>query len=326
MKIFRHHDAVPPRRRGAVLALGTFDGFHRGHQAVVAAAGRLARAMGTSLGVMTTEPHPRLFFRPDQTPFLLSPFRAKAHYLERFGVDTLFVLGFDAKIAAMPAQDFVTDILIKGFGALHVVVGYDYSFGRGRAGDAALLAWMGKMEGLGVSIIDPVANGGAVFSSTAVRELLQAGKPQDAAALLGHWWTIEGHVQQGDQRGRTIGFPTANVPMDDYLRPHLGVYAVRARLDGPNGPIYQGVANIGRRPTFDKKDILMEVHLFDFAGDLYGRSMAVELADFIRGERKFDGLDALKAQIAADSQTARHWLASPEAAPERFALQPFDAG
>lgn len=324
MKIFRHHDGVPSRYRGSVLAMGTFDGFHRGHQAVVAKAGRLARAMGTTLAVMTTEPHPRLFFKPDQEPFLLTPFRAKAHHLEAFGVDTLFVLPFDRQLAAMAAQRFVTEVLLDGFGALHVVAGYDYSFGHGRAGNASLLAWMGVMEGFGVTVVEPVADDGVVYSSTAVRDLLRAGKPQAAASLLGHWWTIEGHVQPGDQRGRTIGFPTANLPLGDYLLPKLGVYAIRARLDGPGGPVFGGVANIGRRPTFDKKDVLLEAYLFDFEGDLYGRAMAVDIVAFLRGERKFDGLDALKAQIALDSQAARGALADPANAAGRFPTPRFD--
>ncbi|RME63431.1 MAG: bifunctional riboflavin kinase/FAD synthetase [Alphaproteobacteria bacterium] len=311
MKIFRHHDAVPSRYRGSVLTLGTFDGFHRGHQAVVATAGRIACEMGTILSVMTTEPHPRLFFRPDQEPFLLTPFRAKAHHMQAFGVDALYVLTFDAQLAAMTAQDFVIEVLMRGFGALHVVVGYDYSFGRGRAGDASLLAWMGAMEGFGVTIVEPVAAGGAVYSSTAVRRLLKAGKPREAATLLGHWWIIEGHVQAGDRRGRQIGFPTANIPLDGYLVPKLGVYAVRVRLGGLDGVVHEGVANIGRRPTFAKDEVLLEVYLFDFEGDLYGKPLAVEIVAFIRGERKFDGLEALQAQIATDTQAAHRALADP---------------
>ena len=326
MLIVRHLTEMPSAARGCVAALGSFDGFHRGHQTVIGEAGRLARHMGVPLAVITTEPHPRQFFQQGRPPFRLTPFRERSQLLETFGVDVLGVLSFDAGLAGMAAQDFVLDVLLDGFGALHLVAGFDYRFGKGRGGGVDVLRWMGEQEGFGVSVIEPVVVGvegaaGQVYSSTLVREALRAGQARRAAALLGHWWGISGRVVRGDQRGRTIGFPTANMELGDSLQPALGVYAVRAVLDenaGDAGRVIAGVANLGRRPTFDKHDVLLEVHLFDFDEALYDRHLRVELVGFIRPERKFDGLDALKAQIAEDAATARLLLADPENARDRL--------
>lgn len=311
MKIIRHYEQIPPGLRGAVYALGNFDGVHRGHQQVIGRAAKVAEELGVPLGVLVFEPHPQQFFFPDRPFFRLTPFRAKARLLERMGVDVLAALPFDERMSKMLAPEFVMDVLVNGLHAVHVVAGYDFRFGKGRGGDAATLRYMGEMEGFGTDIVDEVKNGGVTFSSTRIRELLGAGDPRGAAELLGHWWTVETHIQQGDQRGRTIGFPTANLPLEDHVEPALGVYAVRVEIeDGPHKGTYDGVANVGRRPTFNKQDVLLEAHIFDFAGDIYGAHAAVSFIEFIRPERKFDGLDSLKAQIAMDSEKAREILAS----------------
>ncbi|TNE62259.1 MAG: bifunctional riboflavin kinase/FAD synthetase [Alphaproteobacteria bacterium] len=322
MRLFRHINEVTTADRGSVVALGNFDGFHRGHQVVIGEAGRLAREMGLNLTVVVTEPHPVSFFAPGKPPFRLTPFRERLQLLEQFGVDQLLVLPFDKSLAAMSAQDFVQHVLLDGLGAMHVCVGYDYRFGKSRGGGTDVLAWMGEMEGFGLTVIRPVTVGlegyaGEVYSSTLVRQALQAGEARKAAALLGHWWSINGRVTEGDKRGRTIGFPTANVELGESLEPRLGVYAVRVHMEGDK-KIYQGVANVGRRPTFDKRDVRLEVHLFDFAGDIYGRHLRVELVAFLRPEQKFDGIDALKDQIARDCTVAKVVLAEPENARGRL--------
>ncbi|WP_417451876.1 bifunctional riboflavin kinase/FAD synthetase [Kordiimonas sp.] len=322
MRLYRHIDEVKTSGRGSVVALGNFDGFHRGHQVVIGEAGRLAREMGLNLTVMVTEPHPVSFFAPGKPAFRLTPFRERAQLLDDFGVDQLLVLPFDQGLAAMTAQDFVLDILVGGLGAKHVCVGYDYRFGKGRGGGTDVLGWMGEMEGFGLSVIRPVTVGlegyaGEIYSSTLVRQALQAGEARKAAALLGHWWSINGRVTEGDQRGRTIGFPTANVELGESLQPKLGVYAVRVHVEG-DPHTYAGVANVGLRPTFDKRDVLMEVHLFDFDENLYGQHMRVELVAFLRPEQKFSGLDALKQQIGKDCRTAKIVLAEPENASDRL--------
>ena len=313
MHLYRHISELETQSGdlsgGAVVALGNFDGLHRGHHVVIGEAGRIARAMGVPLVVVVTEPHPVTYFAPGAPAFRLTPFRERVQLLEQFGVDHLLVLPFDADLAGMSAQDFVVNILVSALHARHVCVGYDYRFGKGRGGGTDVLAWMGDEEGFGLTVVRPVRVGlegyaGQVCSSTLVRTALQAGEPRKAAALLGHWWTINGRVTKGDQRGRTIGFPTANVELGESLEPKLGVYAVRVQIEGDDG-WRDGVANIGRRPTFDKRDVLLEVHLFDFDADLYDLHVRVELVAFIREEKRFDGIDALKAQIAEDADVAR---------------------
>lgn len=317
MQILRHYADVPAVLRGGVYALGNFDGVHLGHQQVIAEARRVARALGVPLGVLVFEPHPRQFFFPDEPFFRLTPFRSKARILEKLGVDILAALPFDAAMAARLAPDFVHDVLVNGLHAVHVVAGYDFRFGKGRGGDVGVLSYMSAMEGFGVSVVEEVALDGEAYSSTRIRDLLTRGDPRGAARLLGRWWTVETHVRTGDRRGRTIGFPTANLALEDHVEPALGVYAVKIEIeDGPHKGIYDGVANLGRRPTFDKKDVLLEVHIFDFEGDIYGHHAAVSFIDYLRPERKFDGLDALKAQIAKDSARARALLA---ATPAEFA-------
>lgn len=321
MRIFRHYRTIPDAQRGAVVALGNFDGVHRGHQALIAEARCHADALGVPLGVIAFEPHPQEFFHPDQAAFRLTPFRIKARLLAEQGVDILYALSFDAALAAMRAQDFVTTVLVEGLGVCCVVVGADFCFGKGRSGDATLLAYMGEMEGFAVRAFTPLAIGrdgmAGKISSTRIRELLKAGEPGEAARLLGHWFSIESHVEHGDKRGRVIGFPTINMRWEGSLAPRFGVYAVRARtLDGEGaGTVYDGVANFGIRPMFEIPEPLLETYLFDFSGDLYGRHMAVELVEFLRAEGKYDSLDTLKAQIASDIAAARAALARAGHAP-----------
>lgn len=313
MKIFRHYENLPDDVKGSVIVLGNFDGFHKGHQTVMGRAGKLARDMKTTLSALVVEPHPRSYFNPGQDDFRLTSFRTKTHLLEQFGVDTLFVLPFDEKLSHMLAQDFVADILQKSLGILHVFVGYDYRFGAGRGGNAHVLQQMGHMEQFGVTVVEKIMEGDHIYSSTNIRDTLRMGDVRRSADRLGHWWHVEGHVLKGDQRGRTIDFPTANLSLEGYIKPKLGVYAVRAIIpSGPAAGIWNGVANVGRRPTFDKEDLLLEVHIFDFDHDIYEVPIKVEFVDFIRPEQKFDGLDALKEQIEKDSLIAKQIHDNPQ--------------
>ena len=317
MRFFRHYAGIPGDARGGVVAVGNFDGVHCGHQVVLGGAREAARAAGVPLGVLTFEPHPRRFFQPDTPPFRLTPLRIKARHLAAFGVDVLYVLQFDGGLSRLSAADFVRDVLVDGLGAARVVVGADFCFGRQRQGNADYLRAQGDELGFGVDVVAPVADdGGAVYSSSAIRKHLREGRPGEAADLLGHLWEIEGRVLTGDQRGRTIGFATANVALGDYVPPARGVYAVCAGVDaGDDTEWLDGVANFGVRPTVDGTTLLLEVHLFDFDGDLYGRHLRVALVDYIRAEQKFAGLEALKAQISADGERARACLAVATRAP-----------
>ncbi len=311
MKIFRHYENLPDEVKGSIIVLGNFDGFHKGHQTVVGRAGKMAREMNASLSVLVLEPHPRSYFNPGQDDFRLTSFRTKTHLLENFGVDTLFVLPFDKKLSHRTAQEFVTEILLDGLEVLHVFVGYDYRFGAGRGGSASLLQQMGCMEQFGVSVVEKIMEGDHIYSSTNIRDSLRAGDVRRSADRLGHWWHVEGHVLRGDQRGRTINFPTANLSMEGYIKPRLGVYAVRVMIDsGPAMGTWNGVANVGKRPTFNKDDLVLEAHIFDFDYDIYEVQVRVEFVDFIREERKFEGLDALKVQIEKDSIIAQEILSN----------------
>ncbi|WP_374440187.1 bifunctional riboflavin kinase/FAD synthetase [Stella sp.] len=312
MRIIRHWDERAARV-GAVVALGNFDGVHRGHRAVIETAARIARSLRAPAGVLTFEPHPRQLFRPGDPPFRLTPFRIKARLMEEMGLDVLYALPFDRAFSRLPADTFVADVLVGGFGVRHVVAGADFAFGHDRGGSMALLAERGAALGFGVTMAEPVSIDGAVVSSSRIRRLLADGRPADAARLLGRPWEIEGRVEPGRRLGRTIGFPTANIALGECLRPAVGVYAVEARLDEPGAAVWKGVANFGRRPTIDGTSLWLEVHLFDWSGDLYGRHLRVALREYLRGERKFDGLAALTAQIAEDAAHARALLAAPAA-------------
>ena len=312
MKIFRHYRDVPDACKGAVVALGNFDGVHLGHQALIGEARRLARERNAPLGVLAFEPHPQEFFHPSPESFRLTPFRAKARLIAELETDFLYALTFDAQMAAKSAQQFVLDVLVGGLGVGAIVVGADFQFGKGRTGNATLLAYMGDAEGFGVTIFKPVAAGGHdKISSTQIRDALKQGRPEEAARLLGHYWSVEARVEHGDKRGRTIGFPTANMRLVDCLKPAFGIYAVRAKIleDDRIISTHDGVASFGMRPMFQVATPLLETYLFDFDGDLYGKYMAVELVAYLRAEAKLEGLPALKAQIAKDSDDARKVLA-----------------
>lgn len=310
MKLFRHYNSVGPDLKGSAVALGNFDGVHRGHRAVIGAAQTRARELGKPSAVLTLEPHPRSVLVPDAPAFRLTPFKPKMRLIEALGVDALFVLHFDHAFSQLTAERFVQEVLVDGLGARHVVVGYDFEFGHNRGGTFPVLQRLGGGAGFDVSEVPPVSDpAGGVLSSTRIRALLEDGRPGLAADLLGHPFEIEGRVEQGEKRGRTIGFPTANLALADYLRPRFGVYAVKVGIDeGRRTEWVGGVANIGRKPTVGTFKELLEVHLFDTAGDLYGKHLRVQLLHFLRPEQKFDGLEALKAQIAADAQAARAFL------------------
>lgn len=306
MRIFREVGDYPREARGSVVALGNFDGVHRGHQIVLGAAGARAQALGVDLAVLTFEPHPRGFFAPDSPPFRLTPFRNKAHHLQALGVGSTVCLNFDTALAGLDAQTFIDRVLVEGLGVGTLVVGYDFKFGKGRGGDVEMLKADARFETV---VVEPATSaGGTVYSSTKIRDHLREGAPGQAAALLGRPFEIEAEVTKGAQIGRTIGFPTANLDLGDYIRPAYGVYAVLAGVEtGRVGDTLwvDGIANLGKRPTVDGLTELFEVHLFDFDRDLYGSHMRVALIEFIRAERKFDGLEALKAQISKDCHAAR---------------------
>lgn len=319
MRLYRHTSDLPAEARGSVLAIGNFDGVHRGHQAVIGAAQGLAKAGGAPLGVMTFEPHPREVFAPNAAPFRLTPLRIKARLIEAQGADFLLVQHFDRDFALLPPEEFVGRILVKGLGVGHVVVGYDFEFGSGRRGNVALLQRLGSEQGFAVTSVQPVTGEAGLYSSTAVRAALTAGRPGEAAALLGHWWEIEGRIEHGQAKGSGLGFPTANLFLHGLQAPAPGVYVVRAGIDmGDATRWLNGVANFGKRPTVAQdSDLVFEVHLLDHCEDLYGKHLRVRLIDYLRPERRFDNLDALKGQIAQDVLQARQILSrTPEAPPK----------
>ena len=312
MRIFRHFDDVPPALRGAVVAIGNFDGVHRGHRALIAEAKMQAEARRSPLAVLSFEPHPQEYFRPSPECFRLTPLRTKARLLADLGVDALFALTFDGDMARRSPQDFVLNVLVAGLGISGAVVGHDFEFGQKRAGNLATLAYMGEMEGFSVTAFDTVtASGDEKISSTLIRRMLKDARPEEAARLLGRPWAVEARVEHGDARGRTMGFPTANMHLGHCLAPAFGVYAVRVNiLEGDRAVArHDGVANFGIRPMYQVDVPLMETHLFDFNGDLYGKYLSVELIRYIRPEAKFSGLPELVAQIGSDAAKAREILA-----------------
>ncbi|WP_417481055.1 bifunctional riboflavin kinase/FAD synthetase [Maricaulis sp.] len=307
MQTLHGYDRIDAGHRGAVVALGNFDGVHLGHRAVLDVARNLAGAAGAKLGVALFEPHPRRYFAPEARAFrLMSPARRDA-LLASLGVDQLHVLEFDAVMAQMTPEGFVQTVLADGLGINGIVTGADFRFGAGRTGSTVELAQLCDARGIQSAFAELEGNGSDKVSSTRIRQAIHDGNMQAAAELLGVRWTVDGIVVQGNQRGRTIGFPTANIDLGDYVRPAYGVYAVRVGIDGQPAD-RPAVANIGTRPTVDGVTELLEVHLLDFDGDLYGRELAVEFHDHLRAERRFDGLDALKAQIALDATRARDVL------------------
>jgi len=296
---------LPGALRGASVALGNFDGVHRGHAHVLRAAH--AARPGARLAVLTFEPHPRELFRPEDPPFRLTLEKERQDALASLGVEILYEIPFDRAFSQLSAEAFVADVLHGGIGAAHLACGADFAFGHRRGGDVPFLAGRAEALGMGLTIVPSLTDGQGPISSTRIRRLLQDGYPERAAADLGRPWAIRGVVSHGDKRGRTIGFPTANVPLGRHLEPTRGVYAIKACL--PDGSAVPGVANIGRRPTVDEGlESRVEAHLFDWDGDLYGQELAVALHAFLRAERKFDSFDDLRAQIASDAALARSLL------------------
>jgi riboflavin kinase/FMN adenylyltransferase len=293
----------PARLRGGVIALGNFDGFHRGHQAVVAQAVARARAEGRPAIVATFDPHPAAYFRPAAAPFGLTTIAQRARMFAEAGADATLVLRFDAAMAALSPEAFVIDELAAHYGAAGVVTGADFTFGRARAGTPQVLSTLGEPYGITIETVAPVTDGEGAISSSRIRAALIAGDCDSATRLLTRPFAIGGAVVHGDKLGRTIGFPTANIDMGDYLRPLYGIYAVRGMLE--DGRVLDGAANLGIRPSFDPPKELLEPFFFDFAGDLYGRTIEVALVAFLRPEAKFDSLTALTAQMAHDCDRAR---------------------
>lgn len=307
MHVHHHWTGIGPAHRGASVAMGNFDGVHLGHQAVIA----LAARQGPPLGIVTFEPHPREFFAPAAPPFRLMNAGARTHRLEKLGVTEIYELPFDATLSGMEAETFVAKVLVAGLGVAHVTVGADFCFGKGRKGNVETLAREGARHGFGVTVAGLVEESGAQISSTAIRAALSAGRPRDAARMLGHWHRIEGPVLHGEKRGRELGVPTANMGVDGLHLPKFGVYAVKADvLTGPQAGSYGGAASIGIRPMFGENHPNLETHLLDFEGDLYGQHLSVALIDYLRPEMTFDGLPALIAQMHADCDKAREILAA----------------
>ncbi|MCP5365139.1 MAG: bifunctional riboflavin kinase/FAD synthetase [Hyphomicrobiales bacterium] len=314
MRLLRAYEHLPAEVRGAAVAIGNFDGVHLGHRAVIGEAGRIAEANCLPWAVLTFEPHPRAVFQPTGQPFRLSPAAQKAQLIEALGPHTLFVIPFDMTFSRLSAHDFVERVIVNGLGARHVICGHDFAFGHGRQGSPELLLRLGDELGFDFTCVQEVRDdGGEPYSSSRIRRALAEGDLAAVTRLLGRPFVIEGEVTSGDQRGRTLGFPTANIALGAYQCPAKGVYAVRAHvIDGmvSQGDVlaWDGVANIGQRPTFGGQEVLLEVHLFDVAPELYGRKLCVQLIDFIRPERKFDGLEALRTQIGDDKAEARRIL------------------
>ncbi len=295
---------------GAAVAIGNFDGVHRGHQSVLALARAEAGRLGVPFGVVTFEPHPRAFFVPDGPPFRLMGAAARARRLEALGIEQLYELRFDAALAGLTAEAFAREVLAGGLGVQHLVAGADFHFGRGRAGNVAALQRLGPELGFGITVAPLLADGAGDVSSTSIRAALSAGRPDVAARMLGDWHRIEGRVEHGDKRGKALGFPTANLGLGGLHRPRYGVYAVHADvIDGPHRGRWPGAASLGERPTFGVNAPNLEVHLLDFDGDLYGATISVALVAFQRPELRFDGAPALVAQMARDVAETRARLA-----------------
>jgi riboflavin kinase/FMN adenylyltransferase len=299
--------AVPASLRGGIVALGNFDGFHLGHQAVVGRAVARARAEGRPALVATFDPHPVRFFKPDLPPFRLTTLDQRQRLFGAAGADGMVVFRFDGDLASLTAEQFVAERLIGLIGAAGVVTGIDFTFGKARGGNIEVLRTLGARHGLSVDAVEPVLADGAPVSSSRIRDALAAGDCETAAGLLTRPFAIEGVVEHGDKRGRTIGYPTANVALGSYLRPRYGIYAVRGRL--ADGRVLDGAANLGVRPMFEPRELL-ESFFFDFAGDLYGQVIEVELVSFIRPEARFEGLGALTAQMDRDCAEARRRLSA----------------
>jgi len=309
MRWLDHRDSMPEPLRGAIIALGNFDGFHLGHQAVAGEAIRWAHEQGRPSIIATFDPHPVRFFKPEVPPFRLTTLEQRQELYLAAGATAMLVFHFDADLAGTSAEDFIRTILIERFGAHGVVTGGDFTFGKGAKGNVALLRSLGGELGLQSRVVEAVSEGDEVVSSSRIRAALRDGDPQEAARLLTRPFAIRGIVEHGDKRGRTIGYPTANLGVENYLRPKYGIYAVTGRILA-TGEVLQGAANIGIRPQFEPPKELLEPFFFDFTGDLYGQEIEVAFHHYLRGEAKFDSLDALIEQMDKDCAEARRLLSA----------------
>lgn len=311
MHVVHGYASVPAAARNGVVAIGNFDGVHNGHRALLGRAIGIARAAGAAAGAVLFEPHPRAFFAPQAPHFRLTGLPFKLRLLDEVGLDFAVVLNFDAALAGLSAADFIDTVLVKSLAVRHVVVGWDFRFGHKRSGDAALMRAAGLENGFEITVIEPVMAGGAVYSSSAVRAALEQGDVTAAARLLGYPWRVVGTVTAGSQRGTGLGFPTANIALPDGTRLGHGIYAVRIIIAGQ---AHEGAAYLGTRPTFDDGGPVLEVFVFDYAGDLYGQEIEVEFVVFLRGDQRFDSAEALTAQMHSDCAAARAVLRGTAAA------------
>ncbi len=307
MQVVHGYSHVPINARAATIAIGNFDGVHRGHRALIAETVAKAKELGRASGVMIFEPHPREFFQPSEPLFRLTPLNRKLKLFEKLGLKLAFVQNFDQHFAQLSAQEFIERVLVAGLGVSHVIIGYDFYFGHKRAGNPQMLVEAGRDLGFGVTVMAPVAEAGEVFSSSAVRVYLAQGDVKGATHVLGDTWRVQGKIVGGAKRGTGMGFPTANIPMPKGTALAHGIYAVRAHVDGA---VHNAAAYLGTRPTFDNGMPVLEVFLIDFQGDLYGHEMEVEFVDFIREDRKFHSAQALVVQMEEDVAKIRAVLAS----------------
>ncbi|PWL25311.1 MAG: bifunctional riboflavin kinase/FMN adenylyltransferase [Altererythrobacter sp. XM-24bin4] len=309
MRWLDHRETVPDALRGAIIALGNFDGFHKGHQAVAGEAISWAHAEGRPSIIATFDPHPVRFFKPDVPPFRLTTLEQRQELYLAAGATAMLVFHFDSELAGTSAEDFITEILIDRFGAHGVVTGGDFTFGQGAKGNVELLRSFGGANGLQSRVVDVVEDDSETVSSSRIREALRDGDPQLAAKLLTRPFAIRGIVEHGDKRGRELGYPTANLVIDNYLRPKYGIYAVTGRILS-TGEMLEGAASVGIRPQFEPPKELLEPYFFDFSGDLYGQKIEVAFHHFLRGEAKFDSLDELTAQMEKDCAEAKRLLSA----------------
>ena len=305
MKIIRDYTFLNKEDKGACVAIGNFDGVHKGHLSVIELARAAAKTLKTAFGVITFEPHPRAYFQSTSKPFRLMSAEARASQLEKVGINNLYELQFNSALSSLSADQFINDVLVNGLGVKHIVVGEDFCFGKNRSGSVKMLEEYGRKLGFGVTIAPLVEDNRGIFSSTSIRNAITDGRPDDAAHMLGHWYRIEGTVISGDQRGRELGYPTANMSLDGLHLPKFGVYAVIADiLTGPYKGRFFGAASLGERPTFGVNIPNLETFIFDFSGDIYEEELSIALVSFQRPELKFDNLDDLIKQMDQDCKTS----------------------
>ena len=309
MKIIRDYTYLNQTDKGACVAIGNFDGVHKGHLSVIELAREAAKNLNAPFGVITFEPHPRSYFQSNAKPFRLMSAEARASQLAKIGINNLYELQFNSALSSLSAKKFIEDVLVNGLGVKHIVVGEDFCFGKGRTGTVETLIHYGKQFNYGVTIAPLVADEKGVFSSTSIRNAISDGRPNDAAHMLGHWYRIEGPVISGDQRGRELGYPTANMSLDGLHLPKFGVYTVIADiLSGPYKGRFFGAASLGERPTFGVNIPNLETYIFDFSGDIYGEELSIALVSFQRPELKFDSLDKLIEQMDQDCKESQSIL------------------